>query len=75
EKSKGNRPKSNRNCRQQERRNQRRSRAENVERDSNTKRQDEVVEEVIRPRSERNTKRNRKANHAVDTVSSKRKIH
>ncbi|HIF5515687.1 ribonuclease E [Pasteurella multocida] len=69
EKSKGNRPKSNRNRRQQERRNQRRSRAENVERDSNTKRQDEVVEEVIRPRSERNTKRNRKANHAVDTVS------
>lgn len=69
EKSKGNRPKSNRNRRQQERRNQRRSRAENVERDSNTKRQDEVVEEVIRPRSERNTKRSRKANHAVDTVS------
>ncbi|MGC6408333.1 ribonuclease E [Bisgaard Taxon 45] len=68
EKSKGNRPKNNRNRRQQERRNSRRARSENVERDINTKRQNEVVEEVIRPRSERNNKRSRKANNAVEAV-------
>ncbi|AKD37896.1 ribonuclease E [Pasteurella multocida subsp. multocida OH4807] len=66
EKSKNNRNRNNRPRRNQDRRSNRRSRGESVERENSAKR-DEVVEEVVRTRSERNnsernSKRNRKAN-------------
>ncbi|UDW83961.1 ribonuclease E [Pasteurella canis] len=68
EKSKNNRNRNNRNRRNQERRNNRRSRSENTERENNVKRNDEIVEEVIRPRSERSNKRQRKASVVESTV-------
>ncbi|WP_101776066.1 ribonuclease E [Pasteurella oralis] len=68
EKSKNSRNRNNRNRRNQERRNNRRSRTENAERENNSKRNDEIVEEVVRPRSERNNKRNRKASTTESAV-------